>query len=252
MTYANVMVTILAFIVLGGMSYAATGGNFILGKSNTASSKSTLSAPIADKALTVTNNSSKAGASALGLNVASGHPPFKVNSPTKVANLNADQVDGLDGSSGFGLVYLGTDPQTDGGVVIRWNELGAAFGTTGSSDGNVRIFNLNQSQHLHVLFRSGELNLGPGAHFDVNLDAVTTFLVWSDDRLRSWDVVSALRPLGLRRPCDVKELRAERAERVPMRSAAGCGSRPRELITKIQQPPSERSRLDPFTGPRRV
>ena len=29
LTYANVMVTILAFIVLGDMGYAATGGNFI-------------------------------------------------------------------------------------------------------------------------------------------------------------------------------------------------------------------------------
>ena len=30
LTYANVMVTILAFIVVGGGAYAATGGNFIL------------------------------------------------------------------------------------------------------------------------------------------------------------------------------------------------------------------------------
>jgi hypothetical protein len=99
LTYANVMVTILAFVVLGGMSYAATGGNFILGKSNTASSKSTLSAPIADKALTVTNTSAKAGATALGLNVASGHPPFKVNSSSKVANLNADELDDQDSAA---------------------------------------------------------------------------------------------------------------------------------------------------------
>jgi hypothetical protein len=103
LTYANVMVTILAFVVLGGTTYAATGGKFILGQSNTASSKSTLSAPIADKALTVTNNSTKAGATALGLNVASGHPPFRVNSPTKVANLNADRLDGQD-STAFGQV----------------------------------------------------------------------------------------------------------------------------------------------------
>jgi hypothetical protein len=189
LTYANVMATLAVFLVLGGTTYAATGGKFILGQPNTASSKSTLSAPIADKALTVTNNSTKAGATALGLNVASGHPPFRVNSPTKVANLNADQVDGLDGSNGFGLVHLGTDPQADGGVVIRWNELGATFATTGSNDDNVRIFNFNQSQQLHVLFRSFQVNLGPGASSDVNVDAVTTFLVWSDNGLRSWDVV---------------------------------------------------------------
>ena len=103
LTYANVMVTIVAFIVLGGMSYAASGGKFILGQSNTATSKSTLSAPIPDKALTVTNSSSKPGATALGLNVASGHPPFKVNSGAKVANLNADTLDGQN-STAFGQV----------------------------------------------------------------------------------------------------------------------------------------------------
>ena len=96
LTYANVMATLAVFLILGGMSYAATGGNFILGKSNTATSKTSLTAPIADKALTVTNNSTAAGASALGLNVANGHPPFKVNSGTKVANLNADTLDGSD------------------------------------------------------------------------------------------------------------------------------------------------------------
>jgi hypothetical protein len=196
LTYANVMVTILAFVVLGGMSYAATGGNFILGKSNTASSKSTLSAPIADKALTVTNNSTQGGASALGLNVASGHPPFKVNSPTKVANLNADQVDGLDGSNGFGLVNLGTDRQTNGGVVIRWIELGATFGTTGSANDNVRIYNFNPSQTLYILYRGTLTTLGPTAHDDVNVSTLTTFLVWSDDGLRSWDVTCGAPYLG--------------------------------------------------------
>jgi hypothetical protein len=100
LTYANVMVTILAFVVLGGMSYAATGGNFILGKSNTASSTSSLSAPVAGKALNLTNTSTGAGATALGLNVAAGHAPFTVNSGAKVANLNADKLDGTD-SSGF-------------------------------------------------------------------------------------------------------------------------------------------------------
>ena len=45
----------------------------------------------------------QAGATALGLNVASGHPPFRVNSPTKVANLNTDSLDGHD-STAFGQV----------------------------------------------------------------------------------------------------------------------------------------------------
>jgi hypothetical protein len=96
LTYANVMVTILAFVVLGGASYAATGGNFILGKPNSASTTSSLTAPVSGKALQLNNTSTAAGATALGLNVASGHQPFTVNSGTKVANLNADKLDGID------------------------------------------------------------------------------------------------------------------------------------------------------------
>jgi hypothetical protein len=102
LTYANVMVTVLAFIVLGGMSYAASGGNFILGQSNSASSTTSLTRTGANagKGLQVSNTSTTTGATALGLNVAAGHPPFTVNSGTKVANLNADKLDGID-STGF-------------------------------------------------------------------------------------------------------------------------------------------------------
>ena len=93
------MATIAVFLVLGGGAYAATGGNFILGQSNSASSRTSLSAPISGKTLRVTNTSTGTGATALGLNVASGHPPFTVNSDTQVANLNADQLDGKNSSA---------------------------------------------------------------------------------------------------------------------------------------------------------
>jgi hypothetical protein len=107
LTYANVMATIAVFMVLGGTTYAATGGNFILGNPNSASSTTSLSAPISGKkALQLTNTSTGTGATALGLNVASGHPPFTVNSGTKVANLNADKLDGID-STGLGSGILG-------------------------------------------------------------------------------------------------------------------------------------------------
>src|SRR5207249_144947 len=77
--------------------------NFILGKPNSASSKTSLSASIADRALKVTNTSTAAGATALGLTTASGHPPFTVNSDAKVTSLNADKLDGHDATS-FGQV----------------------------------------------------------------------------------------------------------------------------------------------------
>ncbi len=106
LTYANVMATIAVFMAIGGTTYAATGGNFILGNPNSATSTTALSAPIAAKALQVTNTSTGAGATGLGLSVASGHPPFTVNSGTKVTNLNADKLDGLD-STALGSGVLG-------------------------------------------------------------------------------------------------------------------------------------------------
>src|SRR5436190_8996058 len=95
----NVIGYIALFVALGGTTYAATGDPFILGNSNSASSKTSLSAPIADKALQLTNTSTGTGATALGLKVASGHAPFTVNSETKVTNLNADKLDGRDSAA---------------------------------------------------------------------------------------------------------------------------------------------------------
>jgi hypothetical protein len=86
------------FVALGGTAYAATGGNFILGQGNTASSTSSLTAPVAGKALQLTNPSTGSGASALGLTVDASKPPFTTNSSTKVDNLNADRLDGHDSS----------------------------------------------------------------------------------------------------------------------------------------------------------
>jgi hypothetical protein len=98
LTYANVMVTVLAFIVLGGTTYAATGGNFILGQANTAGSTTALSSGTAGPAFKVTSTNT-GFATALGLNVPSGHAPFTVNSSAKVTNLNADKLDGLNSTS---------------------------------------------------------------------------------------------------------------------------------------------------------
>jgi hypothetical protein len=100
LTFANVVSLIALFVALGGTAYAATGGNFILGQSNSAGTPTSLSAPISGKALQLTNTSTGAGATALGLNVASGHAPFTVNSDTRVTNLNADKLDGIN-SGGF-------------------------------------------------------------------------------------------------------------------------------------------------------
>ena len=69
---------------VGGVGYAATGGTFILGKANYAGATSSLS---------------NSNGTALNLVSKSGTPALKVSNAVKVADLNADLLDGLDSSS---------------------------------------------------------------------------------------------------------------------------------------------------------
>jgi hypothetical protein len=84
------------FVALSGTAIAATNGNFILGQPNSATTQTGLTANLPGKALQVTNTSTGTGATPLGLTAATGHAPFTVTSTTKVMNLNADQLDGID------------------------------------------------------------------------------------------------------------------------------------------------------------
>ena len=87
-------------VSLGGTAWAATGGNFILGKANGATTQTGLTANFAGKTLQLANTNTAAGATPLGLVAGTGRPPFTTNSTTRVANLNADKLDGVD-STGF-------------------------------------------------------------------------------------------------------------------------------------------------------
>ena len=77
------MGAVMTLVIGSGTAYAATGGKFILGKSNSATATSTL-----------TNTRG----TALSLSSKAGTPSLKVNRTTKVANLNSDLLDGLDQS----------------------------------------------------------------------------------------------------------------------------------------------------------
>ena len=82
----GVLVLIPLFAVWRNLgAFAATGGPLLLGKSNTASKATTL------------KTTSKGPA--LSLKTKKGSAPLKVTSSTKVAKLNADLVDGLDGAA---------------------------------------------------------------------------------------------------------------------------------------------------------
>jgi hypothetical protein len=79
-------------------SSAIAGNQFTL-----TDNSATAGAPLA-----LTNNSTATGATALKLTVKTGKAPFTVNTATKVANLNADKLDGIDSTGllqGKGRTY---------------------------------------------------------------------------------------------------------------------------------------------------
>ena len=95
------LLTVMVALTLATVTpaVAANGGSFLLGKANVATAVTLLKGTVAGPALQVYNPSTSASATAALFQVASGQPPFKVNSSTKVANLNADQLDGQDSSA---------------------------------------------------------------------------------------------------------------------------------------------------------
>jgi len=95
----SLAISLTALVVaLGGAAFSATGGNFILGRINSAENQSGIVSPVNGKMLLLNNTSTAANATALGLTVKSGHPPMVVNSDVKVFQLNADKLDDRDSS----------------------------------------------------------------------------------------------------------------------------------------------------------
>jgi hypothetical protein len=92
----SLIVSIIALVVsLGGAGYSATGGNFILGRANSASSQTKLVTPLNGAALRVDNTSAAASATGMNIFTNAARPPLAVNSSVKVENFNADKLDGL-------------------------------------------------------------------------------------------------------------------------------------------------------------
>jgi hypothetical protein len=85
--HSTIVAYVALFLSLSGTAYAATGGSFILGQTNKAGTLSTVQR-------TTTN-----GAALRVLTRQSSNPPFVVNGTGKVANLNADRLDGLDSTA---------------------------------------------------------------------------------------------------------------------------------------------------------
>ena len=132
-TFLVGLAVILALTVgLATTALAGTGvgARFQLGQTNTVNAITKLVGSVAGPSLQVDNNSTNAAATALDLQVEAGKAPMKVNSGTKVANLNADKLDGMDAEQlqGFSTLRVST---TDVNTPAVSNGSGTASCQTG-------------------------------------------------------------------------------------------------------------------------
>src|SRR5256885_6261996 len=111
LTFANVVSLVALFVALGGTTYAATGGNFILGQANSASTPTSLSSG-ASQALKVTNSTAHTGVWAAGGSVANN--AAAVHGQSTAGN----GVEGISGKNAASGVY-GQNNSTGFGVAGR-------------------------------------------------------------------------------------------------------------------------------------
>jgi hypothetical protein len=154
------LLTVMVALTLATVTpaFAANGGNFILGSlNNTATAITRLVGTVAGPALWVVNPSKSAAATGALFQVAPGHPPFKVNSATKVLNLNADKVDGLDSTQLQGALayaHINSDGTLDASRSKNVDK-SAPFG------GNSYCINSTVTPH-NVVATIDQFNGGPG------------------------------------------------------------------------------------------
>ncbi len=94
-----IMLALMLGVATTALAGTGIGATFNLGKTNAVNQVSKLAGSVAGPSLRVDNNSADASATALDLQVEPGKAPMKVNSDGRVANLNADKLDGQDASA---------------------------------------------------------------------------------------------------------------------------------------------------------
>ena len=104
-----VMMALMVGVASSALAGTGIGGVFNLGKTNSVNAVTKLAGSVPGASLVVDNNSTGSAATALDLQVEPGKAPMKVNSGTKVANLNSDTLDGID-SAAFGRVAKSSSP----------------------------------------------------------------------------------------------------------------------------------------------
>jgi hypothetical protein len=94
-----IMLALVFGVATTALAGTGVGARFDLGKTNTVNQISKLVGTVVGPSLQIDNNSADAAATALDLQVEPGRAPMKVNSGTKVVNLNSDRLDDREASS---------------------------------------------------------------------------------------------------------------------------------------------------------
>jgi hypothetical protein len=202
---ALVISCIALFVALAPAAYGTHLGALLLGHSNTANNTTALtgaaSATTGKPMLQVTNTSTKAGATALDLDVAAGKPPFRVNSGAKVTNLNADRLDGIDSSQleRTGLIRSARVDQSEAQGflnIFRWPEFGVFLTADGDADrdGSFIVWNDRASGTIEVIRPSqSTTGIPPGGSAVVSNPSgmITVLIAANGDATRSFVVTCA-------------------------------------------------------------
>ena len=93
-----VLLALTVGVASTALAGTGVGARFDLGTTNTVNAVSKLVGTVVGPSLTIDNNSTGTGATALDLQVEPGKPPFKVNSTTEVKGLNVDSIDSKNSS----------------------------------------------------------------------------------------------------------------------------------------------------------
>jgi hypothetical protein len=144
---------ILAVVVgMASAAFGANGGNFKLGKTNVATLITRLAGTqgVNGAMFEVQNNNSGTDDTALSLKVQPGEPPMQVDSPTKVTNLNADQLDALDSNNLLPGGDLPAGTTLRGRYDIFGNTTGQNDNTLGA-DGISFVYTLSSSPQAHFI-----------------------------------------------------------------------------------------------------
>ncbi len=178
-------------VLAGAAALAATGGNFILGQSNTATFTSGLSASLAaSSALDVSN---PGGGPAASFESSTAASPFTVNSKKKVVNLNADMVGGKRASAFLPVAGTAADSDkldgldstafqpfltgSSGGASVSFGDFVGVGGESANDDNVAQVVPVSRTlNHLYV-------HLWPVANQDQGFTIVISGLPSTPDSL---------------------------------------------------------------------